>query len=97
MDKILDLSITDDDLGSCSAGDIVEFIGPSTTAVNDGALFVVQGFVGGWATIARIDRYTLCFVDGIRAIDGILNSLRFDYDVAPTAFGNFRRVDWTRI
>jgi hypothetical protein len=83
--KLLDLSLDSGDLGDCTSGDLVEFI-------NDGRLFVVQGFADGNAVLAHIDRYNLCYVHGLRAIDNILENLISDYDIAPISFCNFRRV-----
>jgi len=83
--KKIELEYTGETLGTATAGDIVEFL-------DDGRLFVVQGFVDGSAVLARIDRYRLCFGSGWKEIDRILESLACDCDVAPISFDNFKVV-----
>jgi hypothetical protein len=85
MSKIIELEYTGETLADATAGDIVEFI-------NDGRLFVVQGFVDDRAVIAHIDRYKLCFSKGLQELDRILESLRSDYDIVPGAYDNFKVV-----
>ena len=88
--KIIELEYTGETLNDATSGDIVEFI-------QDSRLFVVQGFVDGQAVLAHIERYTLCFSEGLKAVDDILNNLIGDYDIAPISFDKFKVVYPRRI